>query len=101
MVNELRIKAGIFNPVTFQFFERIEYLKNLSTIITLSIVVYLLLKSKTVELKFLTITHLFSRNKSYDQNYFLLLVNSENINIFILILCTIPTLFYIYGSVFG
>jgi len=101
LVNELRIKAGIFNPVTFQFFERIEFFKTFSTIITLTIVVYLFNKFKTIELKFLTFTHLFSRNKSYDQNYFLLLINNENINLFILILCTIPTIFYIYGSLFG
>jgi len=101
LVNELRIKAGIFNPVTFQFFERIEFFKTFSTIITLTIVIYLFNRFKTIELKFLTFTHLFSRNKSYDQNYFLLLINNENINLFILILCTIPTIFYIYGSLFG
>ena len=44
---------------------------------------------------------MFTRNKSYDQNYVLLVTNKNNIDLIILILCFIPIMFYIAGSLFG
>ena len=101
LVNELRIKAGIFNPVTTQFFERIIQNKNLSYILVFLTVLFLYKRYNQTESRFLTLTNLFTRNKSYDQNYILLITSKENINLVILILCFVPIVFYITGSFLG
>ena len=98
---ELRIKAGIFNPVTLQFFERIVQNKNLSYVLVFLLVLLFFKRYDQTDTKFLTLTNLFTRNKSYDQNYILLITNKNNINLIVLILCFVPIMFYIAGSLFG
>ena len=98
---ELRIKAGIFNPVTLQFFERIFQNKNLSYVLVFLLVLLFFKRYDQTDTKFLTLTNLFTRNKSYDQNYILLITNKNNINLIVLILCFVPIMFYIVGSLFG
>ena len=101
LLNELRIKAGIFNPVTTQFVERIIQNRSLAYVLVLLLVFFLFKKYNQIENKFLTLTNLFTRNKSYDQNYVLLVANKNNIDLIILILCFVPIMFYIVGSLFG
>jgi hypothetical protein len=101
LLNELRIKAGIFNPVTTQFVERIIQNRSLSYVLVLLLVFFLFKRYNQTESKFLTLTNLFTRNKSYDQNYVLLVTNKNNVDLIILILCFIPVMFYIAGSLFG
>ena len=98
---ELRIKAGIFNPVTLQFFERIFQNKNLSYVLVFLLVLLFFKRYDQTDTKFLTLTNLFTRNKSYDQNYILLITKKNNINLIVLILCFVPIMFYIVGSLFG
>ena len=101
LLNELEIKAGIFNPVTVQFIQRVfeNNLLNYSILFILTILLYKYSKSK--ETKLISLSNLFSRNKSYDMNYFLLIINEQNINLVIFILCFVPIVFYIFGSIFG
>lgn len=101
LLNELEIKAGIFNPVTVQFIQRVfeNNLLNYSILFILTILLYKYSKSK--ETKLISLSNLFSRNKSYDMNYFLLIINEKNINLVIFILCFVPIVFYIFGSIFG
>lgn len=101
LLNELEIKAGIFNPVTIQFIQRIfeNNLLNYSVLFILTILLYKFSKSK--ETKLMSLSNLFSRNKSYDMNYFLLIINEKNINLVIFILCFVPIIFYTLGSIFG
>ena len=101
LLNELRIKAGIFNPVTTQFVERIVQNRSLSYVLVFLLVFFLFKRYDKIESKFLTLTNMFTRNKSYDQNYVLLVTNKNNIDLIILILCFIPIMFYIAGSLFG
>ena len=101
LLNELRIKAGIFNPVTTQFVERIIQNRSLAYVLVFLLVFFLFKKYNQIENKFLTLTNLFTRNKSYDQNYVLLVANKNNLDLIILILCFIPIMFYIVGSLFG
>jgi len=101
LLNELRIKAGIFNPVTTQFFERIIQNKNLSYVLVFLLVLFFYKRYDEPGSKFLTLTNLFTRNKSYDQNYVLLIINKKNIDLIIFILCFVPIMFYIAGGLFG
>lgn len=101
LLNELQIKAGIFNPVTIQFFERMIQNRILSYILMFLLVFLLYMKYDQTDSRFLTLTNLFTRNKSYDQNYVLLIINKNNINLIVLILCFFPMVFYIAGSLFG
>jgi len=101
LLNELEIKAGIFNPVTIQFIQRIFENNLLSYSVLFLFTIFLFKLSKSKETKLISLSNLFSRNKTYDMNYFLLIINEKNINLIIFILCFVPIVFYTLGSIFG
>ena len=101
LLNELEIKAGIFNPVTIQFIQRIFENNLLSYSVLFLFTIFLFKLSKSKETKLISLSNLFSRNKTYDMNYFLLIINEKNINLIIFILCFVPIIFYTLGSIFG
>lgn len=100
LTNELVFEAGITNPVVSQFFSRFFNLTtSFGNLIALSFVIITLIYLKNTKSKFLSVTSLFNRNKSYDANYLLLAVENRYLSNTIFALCFIPNIAYFIGSI--
>ena len=99
LTNELVFEAGITNPVVSQFLSRFfNSTLSMGNYLTLAFVLVSLFYLKNTNSKFLSITTLSTRNKSYDANYLLVAIENKHVTNTIFAFCFIPNLAYFIGS---
>ena len=99
LTNELVFEAGITNPVVSQFLSRFfNSTLSMGNYLLLAFVLVSLFYLKNTNSKFLSLTTLFNRNKSYDANYLLLAIEKKYVTNTIFAFCFIPNLAYFIGS---